>query len=116
MNEDHRIALLSTRIKNYADVMRTTIFTLAAIGIGTQIADGYNAALLMLAIAVTVYGVLAGGSALDDMQALRQDMSDEVANSNYGKIVNSRNIPMLKTISSVMLCLSGLAAVLAVLF
>ena len=69
----------------------------------------------MLAIALTAYGTLAGGAALDDMIALRDDMDDEMAATNYGRAVKERNIPMLKNISTALIGLIGLAEVLAIL-
>ena len=69
----------------------------------------------MLTVAVTAYGILAGGVALDDIIALRDDMPDDMVSTTYGAAVRARNIPALKMVSAVLIGLSGLAAVLAVL-
>ena len=115
MTEDQRLRILTSRSGDYFGIMRTTLFVLLGIAAALHFGEGYSSALLMLAIAATAYGILAGGTALDDIIALRDDMSDEVANSAYGQGVKARNIPALKMVSGVLIGLSGLAAVLAVL-
>jgi len=75
--------------------------------------DGYSAPLTMLVIAATAYGILAGGTSLDDINALRDDMDEDMANSAYGKGVKARNIPLLKMISTVLLTLIGVAELCA---
>ena len=115
MNAEHRTEIVKMRNQNYVDIMRTTLFSFAAIGVGTAIDDSYNATLLVLAAAVTAYGVLAGGAALDDIDALRQDMPEDIAATAYGQSVKARNIPMLKMISGGLIGLVGLAAVLSIL-
>lgn len=116
MTPDIRKDLLIARIDNYTAIMRTTIFTMAAIAAMIEFGPGgYSAPLITLTIAATLYGILAGGSALDDMIALRADMDEATANSNYGKAVAARNLPMLKMVSTVLLALVGLAEVAAIL-
>ena len=44
------------------------------------------------------------------------DMDDEMAATNYGRVVKERNIPMLKNISTTLIGLIGLAEVLVILF
>lgn len=115
MTRDQRITILIARSGDYFNIMRTTLFVLLGIGAALHFGDSYSAPLLVLAIAITAYGILAGGVALDDIIALREDMDDEVAKTAYGRGVKARNIPMLKMISAGLIGLSGLAAVLAVL-
>ena len=67
----------------------------------------------MLVIAATAYGILAGGTSLDDINALRDDMDEDIENSAYGKGVKARNIPLLKMISTVLLTLIGVAELCA---
>ena len=62
------------------------------------------------------FGILAGGTALDDLIALRGDMDDKMAKTAYGKGVNARNIPALKMISAGLVGLVGLAELIAILF
>jgi hypothetical protein len=96
--------------------MRTTIFTFLVIGAVLHLGpDAYSAPLLVLTIATTAYGILAGGTALDDLIALRDDMDDVAANSAYGTSLRNRNLPMLKMISATLLGLIGLAELLAIL-
>ena len=66
-------------------------------------------------VMMTAYGVLAGGVALDDIIALRDDMDEGVAGTAYGAGVKARDLPMLKMISAGLLGLIGLAEVLAIL-
>ena len=117
MSPEIRTQILISRVDNYMNVMRTTIFGLLGVAAAIHFGPGgYSAPLLVLAIAVTAYGILAGGTALDDMIALRDDMDDEMAATNYGKAVKERNIPMLKNISTALIALIGLAEVLTLLF
>ncbi len=117
MTPEIRTDLLIARINHLMSIMRTTIFTMAAIAAIIELGpDGYSAPLITLTIAATLYGILAGGAALDDMIALRGDMDEATANSNYGKAIAARNLPMLKTISTVLLAMVGLAEIAAILF
>lgn len=78
--------------------------------------DAFSLPLLMIVIAITAYGVLAGGTALDDLIAMRDDMDEEMAATAYGTQVKARNLPGLKTLSGVLIGLIGLAEVLAIVF
>ncbi|MDJ1017111.1 MAG: hypothetical protein QNJ35_11415 [Paracoccaceae bacterium] len=116
MTPDHRLQLQIARTGDYNGIMRTTIFTF--LGVAALIhfgPGGFSLTLAILVIATTAYGVLAGGVALDDIIALRDDMDDETRASAYGQIVSDRNIPTLKMISTALLALIGLAELLAVL-
>lgn len=115
MTEDQRIALLTARIGNFLYIMRTTLFVLLGIGIASHVAEGYNSVLMVLSIAITAFGLLAGGAAMDDMAALRDDMSEDMANTTYGRAIKARDFGRLKLISSVLIGLTGLAAVLSLL-
>lgn len=116
MTPDQRNYLSMERTTHYFGIMRTTIFTFAGIAALIHLGpDGYSAPLLMLVIATTAYGVLAGGTALDDLIALRDDMDEEMRASHYGKALAARNIPMLKNISAGLVGLIGLAELLAIL-
>ncbi|MBT8416121.1 MAG: hypothetical protein HKO05_11020 [Erythrobacter sp.] len=115
MTEDQRQRILIARTGDYFGVMRTTLFVLLGIGAALHFGDGYSATLLVLAVAVTAFGILAGGTALDDIIALRDDMPDDMTGTSYGAGVKARNLPALKMVSAVLVGLTGLAAVLAVL-
>ena len=115
MTPELRNNIAMSRIDNYSTIMRTSIFTLAGIAAIIELGpNGYSAPLTMLVITTTAYGILAGGTALDDVNALRSDMDDDMANSTYGKGVNARNIPALKMISTVLLSLVGVAELYAI--
>ena len=116
MTPDVRTKLLISRTSGYYTIMLTTMFVLTATAAVIELGDGgYSAPLMCLVIAATAYGVLAGGSALDDMINLREDMDEATASTAYGKGVNARNLPMLKIISSALVGLIGLAELLAIL-
>ena len=116
MSPELRTKILISRVDNYTNVMRTTMFVMLGIGAALYFGAGdYSAPLMVLTLAITAYGILAGGVALDDMIALREDMDEDMAATNYGKGVKARNIPMLKMISTVLIGLVGLAEVLAIL-
>ena len=117
MDRDQRIALLTARAGDYFGIMRTTIF--GFIGVAAVIefgGGGFSLPLLAIVITLTTYGALAGGTALDDIIAMREDMDDEMAETAYGSGVKARNIPMLKNISGGLVGLIGLAAIIAILF
>ena len=61
---------------------------------------GYSAPLTMLVVATAAYGILAGGTALDDIINLRGDMDDAMKQTSYGQGITARNIPALKMISA----------------
>jgi len=115
MSPELRTKLLISRTSGYYTIMLTTMFVFTAVAAVIELGGGgYSAPLTCLVIAATAYGVLAGGTALDDMINLRADMDEATAQTNYGKGVAARNIPMLKTISSVLLILIGLAELFAI--
>ena len=108
---------MTARGGDYFGIMRTTIFTLAAIAAIIELGSGgYSAPLTTLVIAAVGYGILAGGSALDDIRNLRDDMDDKIAATAYGKGSATLNIPALKMISAGLLGLVGLAELYAIFF
>lgn len=116
MNSDQRQAIVHARSADYNNIMRTTLFTFLGIGFALHIGDGsYSAPLLVLSLTITAYGILAGGTALDDLNALKADLDDEMGATSYGTLVSNRDIPMLKNISSACVGLTGLACVLGIL-
>ncbi len=110
MTPQIRHEIVQGRLNNYNTIMLTVFFTFTGAAAVIELGSGaYSAPLTMLVIAITAYGILAGGAALDDLIALREDMDDEMAASAYGKSVLARNVPMLKNISAVLVGLIGLA-------
>jgi hypothetical protein len=96
--------------------MTATILVFAIIGGVLHLGDGaYSAPLMVLTLTVTVFGVLAGGVALDDLANLKSDMTDEIRATGYGKGIEARDFGKLKMISSTLIGLTGLASVLAIL-
>ncbi|SLN39256.1 hypothetical protein PEL8287_01931 [Roseovarius litorisediminis] len=115
MTPEFRQTIVQGRINNYYEIMRTSIFTFTGLAAIIQLGpDGYSAPLTMLVVAVTAYAILAGGTALDDVINLAEDMDDDMAQSAYGKGVKARNIPMLKMISSGLMALIGVAELFAI--
>ena len=103
-----RMQLQVARTTAYNDIMRTTMFTFAVIAAVIHFGDGsYSTPLMAMTIAVTPYGIW-GGTALDDVGNLRDDMDEVTANTTYGKHARARNIGALKMTSSVPLGLVGL--------
>lgn len=115
MTPEMRTKLAVSRIADYHMVMRTTIFTLLGIAALIHLGpEGYSAPLTMLVVAAVAYGVLAGGTSLDDIDKLKDDLDDATAASNYGQGLAARNVKTLKTISTGLLVLVGLAELYAI--
>jgi hypothetical protein len=115
MTPEIRAKLLTARTGDYFGIMRTSMFTFAAAAAIIELGPGgYSAALTMLVVATAAFGILAGGTALDDIINLRDDMDEATAASAYGKGVAARNIPMLKNISAVILGLVAIAELYAI--
>lgn len=115
MAPELRSSILIARTGDYFGVMRTTFFTFVALAAIIELGpDGYSAPLTMLVVAAAAYGILAGGTALDDIINLRGDMDEDMAKTTYGKGVSARNIPALKTISAVLLGLIAVAELYAI--
>ncbi len=116
MQSDLRMQLQIARTAQFGDIMRTSLFGL--IGIAAVAAfggDGADIPLAIVTVATTLFGVLGGGAALDDIAALRDDMDTATGTSVYGQKAKGRNLAALKAISAVLLGLSGLA-ILVTLF
>ena len=110
MTPDNRSDVAMARVTHYSGIMRTTLFTMLGIAAIIEFGPGgYSAPLATLVVAVTLYGILAGGVALDDINNLRQDLDEDTANTAYGRGLMARNIPLLKMISTVLLALIGAA-------
>ena len=117
MDRDQRIKLVTARSADYFGIMRTTIFGFIAVAAVIEFGgDGFSLPLAVIVIALTAYGVLAGGAALVDIIAIRDDMDEEMTGTAYGSGVKARNIPMLKNISAGLMGLIGVSEFLAILF
>lgn len=115
MSPELHTTLAMNRHAHYYSIMRTTIFTLAALAIGIEVApDGYSAALTMAVIGAVAYGVLAGNSAMDDLKNLIDDVDEEIAKTNYGAGLAQKPMGMFKMASTSLLILLGLAELLAI--
>ncbi|WP_212525103.1 hypothetical protein [Actibacterium sp. MT2.3-13A] len=116
MTPELRSSILLGRVTHYTEIMRTTIFTYAALAAIIEFGPaGYSVPLTVLVVATAAYGILAGGAALDDLINLREDLDDAVAQTAYGRGLKARNLPALKMISAVLLGLVGLAELYAIL-
>jgi len=104
MTPEMRSQIADARLQNYHAIIRTVMFAnvilIAVIQMGP---NGYSAPMTMFSVALAAYGILAGGSSLDDVMALREDMDEKMAATAFGKALKARNTGMLKTISSVLL-------------
>ncbi len=116
MQSDLRMQLQIARTAQYGDVMRTSLFGLVAVAaVAAFGGDGADLPLAIITVAITLFGALGGGAALDDIAALRDDMDEATGMSTYGQKAKSRNLGALKVMSALLLGLSGLA-ILATLF
>ncbi|MEO0702136.1 MAG: hypothetical protein AAFV31_15310 [Pseudomonadota bacterium] len=115
MNSELRMQLQIARTAQYGDIMRTSLFALiavaAVVGLGVT---GVDIPLAVLTVAITLFGAIGGGTALDDVSVLRQDMDEDTAGSAYGRQVKTRNLALLKTLSAALLGLAGLGVLLAI--
>ncbi|MGC9370753.1 MAG: hypothetical protein ACP5DX_14535 [Paracoccaceae bacterium] len=115
MTPELRSSVVQARVAHYCDIMRTATFANAALIAIIELGPGgYSAPLTVLAVANAAYGILAGGAALDDINNLRQDMGESVAQTAYGRGIKARNMPALKMTSAVLLGLVGLAELYAI--
>ena len=114
MTPELRTRIVIARSADYFGIMRTTLYVFAALAAVIELGpDGYSAPLTMLVVTIAAYGILAGGTALDDIINLRGDMDDDMAQTAYGKGINARNIPALKMVSTVLVALIGVAELYA---
>ena len=117
MTSDQRIEIAMARSAHYFHIMRTVMFVFVGIAAVIEFGDGgYSAPLTTLIIAITAFGILAGGVALNDIEALRSDLDEETKATAYGRGLAERNIGMLRMISSVLIGLVGLAELVMVIF
>lgn len=117
MTPEMRQSIVHARTGEYSNIMRTTVFTFLGIAAVLHLGpDTLSLPLLLLTVITTAFGVLAGGTALDDINNLKADMTPEFEETSYGMGVASRDVPSLKLISSLLIGLTGLAMILAILF
>lgn len=97
--------------------MRTTMLTFLGIAAVLHLGpDTFSLPLLLLTITITAFGALAGSTALDDINNLKEDMTLEFGETVYGNGVASRDIPKLKLVSAALIGLTGVALILTILF
>jgi len=115
MTPENRMALQIARTAQFGDYMRTALIGQVAlaglIGFGVE---GIEFALAAAVVAITLFGILAGGTALEDISALRSDMDEQTASSHYGKVAHGRNLNALKILSAVLLALVALGELYAI--
>lgn len=115
MTPETRVQIVLGRSRDYFDVMRTTLFAFAGLAAVIELGPGgYSPPLTMLVVAVAVYGALAGGTALDDLNSLRNDMDEDMARTSYGQGIKARNFTGLKIISGGLVLLIGVAELYAI--
>jgi len=117
MTPEFRQSIVQSRTHDYNNIMRTTLFAFLGIAAVLFLGDGgFSLPLLVLTLVVTAYGVLAGGTALEDIHNLKGDLTEEAAATSYGGGVAERDVLMLKTISAGCIGAVGLACVLGIIF
>jgi hypothetical protein len=115
MTPDHRTKLVISRTSDYVGIMRTTLFGLIAVAAIVHFGPNlFSGPLAMLAITLSAYGILAGGSALDDLINLREDLDAEMSATTYGAGVIARDLPKLKIVSAALIGLTGLVELFAI--
>ena len=65
-------------------------------------ASGHTLALQAIIVAVAIFAVLAGDTALKDISNLGTDMDEETASTAYGKGLQSTPYPVLRAISAIL--------------
>ncbi|NOE18831.1 hypothetical protein GS634_11935 [Ruegeria atlantica] len=117
MDPQLRSEISMRRLDHYYDIMRTSIFAYVAIaaviGFG---AEGVALPLIVLVLVITTYGVLAGKTALEDVENLRGDMTEEFAQTSFAQGLKARNLKGLILTSNVLLSLIGLSELIAIVF
>lgn len=115
MTPENRMALQIARTSQFGDYMRTAVFGQIAIAaiIGSG-AEGIDFALTAAVVTVTLLGILAGGTALDDISAQRSDIDDATVASHYSKVAKTRNLSALKIQSMVLLALVAVGELYAI--
>ena len=97
MELSERNKLVIARIENFNYILRTAMLVLLGTLALCIFAEG-NAHIWPLSVGATLYGILAGNTAINDMDALRKDMDEETKNTNYGISVQSAPLPVFRVI------------------
>ncbi|MDD9921619.1 MAG: hypothetical protein OXQ92_04960 [Boseongicola sp.] len=109
MDQGIRAQLQISRTTHINDILRTTIFSFIGLGALIAFTDGLAIPLTVLTITVTVFGILAGNTAIDDVSVLRNDMDEATRASHYGQKAHGRNLEAFKIVSTVLNGAVGLA-------
>ena len=100
MELSERNKLVIARVENFNYILRTAMLILLGTLALSIFASG-NAHIWPLSITIigaALYGILAGNTAINDMDALRKDMDEETKNTNYGVSVLSAPLPVFRVI------------------
>lgn len=111
LTPEQQIQFMQLRTNNYFEIMRTTLFSL--VGLSAVIAfapSGAAPMLILLVLGVVVYGYLGSKAALDDVEALHQDMKEVTSGTQLGL---ERNYGLFKTLTVALLGLIALTMILA---
>jgi hypothetical protein len=95
-----RNKLIIARSENFNYILRTAMFVLLgtlALGIFAE-GNSHIWALSASIIGATLYGILGGNAAINDLSALREDMDDETKKTNYGISVLSAPLPVFRAV------------------
>lgn len=78
--------------------------------------ENLGAALAMLTITTTAFGLLASNTALNDIYRLISDLDEEITqNTHFGRVFRNRTIGSLTLASTALIWLTGLAGLTAIL-
>ena len=100
MELSERNKLVIARVENFNYILRTAMLVLLGTLALCIFADG-NAHIWPLSVTIigaALYGILAGNTAINDMDALRNDMDEATKNTNYGVSVMSAPLPVFRVI------------------
>lgn len=116
MDEKYRGPLVRARLSNYYTVLATTIIAFVAIAAVITVAEVEHPAMfVVLIVTVSIYGILAGHAALQDLKALIKDMDGDIKDTAFGAAVSARNMAALSAASAGLIGLTGLALVGAII-
>lgn len=109
-----RTTISLARQSHYFSVMQTVTYAFTGLTAITVFGGkGTSVPISAVVLLVTVFGVLAGNTALNDIANLIDDLDDAARKTHFGKGVLARNMAMLKAASATIVLLAGLSLLFA---
>ena len=111
MDSNTHTALFTMYTGIVGNTLRTSLFGLLGTMAIITFADvsDYKLAMAAIIITFTVLGVLRTKGPIGSLESLAKDMSPEVADSNYGKVLADTPFGMFKIVTSVLFLITGVA-------